>query len=278
MSVPQSAPKHPAAHAEHWATNRTSGLNVSYDRVDRRGFKHPDKNYFAKSIANVLKKLGIKKGDTVSIYLPMTWQSVTAILACSRIGAVHSVVLQALARNHSVVEFSIVDLGSSRRQVDLKCRSQNVPTKNTSSFSSIPAIKCRKRRDETIGGTERRQRYPTTAQLRFCRPKILFSFSTTSGSTGKQKGAVLTTGGYLLGAAMTVKDVRPIHVTRDQPSIRRHVNIMVVAISLINSSHHNRTVYGKVFSNLDGISIQCIGDPSTHTRSTNVVPETKLEY
>ncbi len=44
------------------------------------------------SVANVLKALGIKKGDTVSIYLPMTWQAVAAFLACARIGAVHSVV------------------------------------------------------------------------------------------------------------------------------------------------------------------------------------------
>lgn len=44
------------------------------------------------SIANVLKRLGVKKGDTVSVYLPMTWQAVAAFLACARIGAIHSVV------------------------------------------------------------------------------------------------------------------------------------------------------------------------------------------
>ena len=44
------------------------------------------------AIANVLKSLGVKKGDTVSIYLPMAWQAVAAFLACARIGAVHSVV------------------------------------------------------------------------------------------------------------------------------------------------------------------------------------------
>lgn len=43
-------------------------------------------------IANVLKSLGVKKGDTVSVYLPMTWHAVAAFLACARIGAVHSVV------------------------------------------------------------------------------------------------------------------------------------------------------------------------------------------
>ena len=44
------------------------------------------------SVANVLKSYGVKKGDTVSIYLPMTWQAVAALLACARIGAVHSAV------------------------------------------------------------------------------------------------------------------------------------------------------------------------------------------
>lgn len=43
-------------------------------------------------MANVLKSLGVKKGDTVSVYLPMHWQAVAAFLACARIGAVHSVV------------------------------------------------------------------------------------------------------------------------------------------------------------------------------------------
>lgn len=43
-------------------------------------------------VANVLRSFGIKKGDTVSIYLPMTWQAVAAFLACARVGAVHSVV------------------------------------------------------------------------------------------------------------------------------------------------------------------------------------------
>jgi acetyl-CoA synthetase len=44
------------------------------------------------SVANVLKSLGVKKGDTVSVYLPMTWHAVAAFLACARIGAIHSVV------------------------------------------------------------------------------------------------------------------------------------------------------------------------------------------
>ena len=89
------------------------GLNASYNCVDRWAFKNPDKTaiiYEADEpgegytvsygelfrevcrIANVLKEFGIRKGDTVSIYLPMTWHAAAAFLACARIGAVHSVV------------------------------------------------------------------------------------------------------------------------------------------------------------------------------------------
>jgi acetyl-CoA synthetase len=89
------------------------GLNASYNCVDRWAYKHPEKTaiiYEADEpgegylvsygdlfrevcrIANVLKDFGVKKGDTVSIYLPMTWHAAAAFLACARIGAVHSVV------------------------------------------------------------------------------------------------------------------------------------------------------------------------------------------
>src|SRR5882724_2335350 len=44
------------------------------------------------SVANILKSFGVKKGDIVSVYLPMTWQAVAAFLACARIGALHSVI------------------------------------------------------------------------------------------------------------------------------------------------------------------------------------------
>jgi acetyl-CoA synthetase len=44
------------------------------------------------SVANVLKGMGVKKGDTVTVYMPMTWQTVAIFFACARIGAIHSVV------------------------------------------------------------------------------------------------------------------------------------------------------------------------------------------
>ncbi|KAF7343189.1 Acetyl-coenzyme A synthetase [Mycena venus] len=90
------------------------GLNAAYNCVDRYAFSHPDRVaiiYEADepgtgasityaellrevcSLANVLSTtFGVKKGDTVSIYLPMTWHAAAAFLACARIGAIHSVV------------------------------------------------------------------------------------------------------------------------------------------------------------------------------------------
>ena len=64
------------------ADEPNEGCNITYAELLRE----------VCSVANVLKNLGVKKGDTVSIYLPMTWQAVAAFLACARIGAVHSVV------------------------------------------------------------------------------------------------------------------------------------------------------------------------------------------
>jgi acyl-coenzyme A synthetase/AMP-(fatty) acid ligase len=59
-----------------------SGSEISYAQLLRE----------VCSVANVLKSFGVKKGDTVSVYLPMTWHAVATFMACARIGAVHSVV------------------------------------------------------------------------------------------------------------------------------------------------------------------------------------------
>ena len=88
-------------------------LNASYNCVDRHAFRHPDRPaiiYEADEpghsvtltysellrqicrLAWVLRRMGVRKGDTVAIYLPMVAEAVIALLACTRIGAIHSVV------------------------------------------------------------------------------------------------------------------------------------------------------------------------------------------
>ncbi|KAF8508730.1 hypothetical protein BU17DRAFT_77923 [Hysterangium stoloniferum] len=221
------------------------GLNASYNCVDRWAFKNPDKTaiiYEADepgegriityaellrevcSIANVLKSFGVKKGDTVSIYLPMTWQAAAAFLACARIGAVHSVVFAG---------FSAESLRD--RVQDCKCRvvittdegrrgGKSIATKAIvdAALQSCPLVEhvlVLQRTGKTVPWTAGRDKWWHEEVLKvpnYCPPEIMSSEDPlfilyTSGSTGKPKGVVHTTGGYLLGAAITLKYVFDVH-------------------------------------------------------------------
>ncbi|KAF8179847.1 hypothetical protein BJ912DRAFT_981980 [Pholiota molesta] len=208
------------------------GLNASYNCVDRWAFKHPDKTaiiYEADepgegreitysellrevcSIANVLKSFGIKKGDTVSVYLPMTWQAVAAFLACARIGAVHSVV------------FAGFSAESLRDRVQ-DCKSRTIANKAIvdAALKECPLVEhvlVLQRTGNKVAWTEGRDKWWHEEILKvpnYCPPEIMASEDPlfilyTSGSTGKPKGVVHTTGGYLLCAALTVKYVFDVH-------------------------------------------------------------------
>ncbi|KIJ29948.1 hypothetical protein M422DRAFT_235032 [Sphaerobolus stellatus SS14] len=221
------------------------GLNASYNCVDRWAFKHPNKTAiiweadepgegqnitYAEllrevcSIANVLRSFGIKKGDTVSIYLPMTWHAVAAFLACARVGAVHSVVFAG---------FSAESLRD--RVQDCKCKvvitsdegkrgGKTIATKAIvdAALTECPLVEkvlVLQRTGNKVPWTEGRDKWWHEEILkvpRYCPPEIMSSEDPlfilyTSGSTGKPKGVVHTTGGYLLGAALTLKYVFDIH-------------------------------------------------------------------
>jgi len=220
-------------------------LNASYNCVDRWAFKHPNKTAIiyegdepdegreityaellreVSSVANVLKSFGVKKGDTVSIYLPMTWQAVAAFLACARIGAIHSVVFAG---------FSAESLRD--RVQDCRCRvlitsdegkrgGKTIATKAIvdAALKECPLVEhvlVLKRTGNPGPWTEGRDKWWHEEILKvpnYCPPEIMASEDPlfilyTSGSTGKPKGVVHTTGGYLLSAAMTVKYVFDVH-------------------------------------------------------------------
>jgi acetyl-CoA synthetase len=171
--------------------------------------------------ANVLKTLGVRKGDRVTIYLPMIPEAAYAMLACARIGAVHSVVFggfspDALAGRINDCDSRVVDhrrRGPARRQ-DHSAQGQCRP-----GARGLP------RRREGAGGREHRRAsrhegrrdvwwHEAAAGVEpFCDPEpmnaedplfILY----TSGSTGKPKGVLHTTGGYRLGLAHPRAHVR----------------------------------------------------------------------
>ncbi|MGB5063954.1 MAG: acetate--CoA ligase [Candidatus Competibacter sp.] len=174
--------------------------------------------------ANALKGLGVKKGDRVCIYMPMIPETAVAMLACTRIGAVHSIVFggfspDSLKDRIIDAECNVVitsDEGlRGGRQVPMKANAD----KALQSTPSVQKMVVVKRTGGNISWVEGRDVWyhdvMATASAD-CPPEhmdaedplfILY----TSGSTGKPKGVLHTTGGYLLHTAITHKYIFDYH-------------------------------------------------------------------
>ncbi|WFC41844.1 acetate--CoA ligase [Pseudoxanthomonas sp. SE1] len=169
-------------------------------------------------LANALRALGVQKGDRVTIYLPMIPDAAVAMLACARIGAIHSVVFGGFAPN-SIAD-RVADCGTKLiitadeglrggKKVPLKANvDAALKLPGTNSVETVLVVR------HTGGAVDMqmpRDRWfdaVVDAQPAECEPErmnaedplfILY----TSGSTGKPKGVLHTTGGYLLYAAYT---------------------------------------------------------------------------
>ncbi|MGR7922246.1 acetate--CoA ligase [Zobellella denitrificans] len=176
--------------------------------------------------ANVLKAQGVKKGDVVSIYMPMVVEAAVAMLACARIGAVHSVVFggfspDALASRIVDSRAKVVitaDEGlRGGRRVALKANVDEALT--NPKVDTVEKVIVYRRTGGNIAWHQHRDLWwheATQAARPDCPPEemnaedplfILY----TSGSTGTPKGVLHTTGGYLVYAAMTFKYVFDYH-------------------------------------------------------------------
>lgn len=165
--------------------------------------------YQVNKFANVLKDLGIKKGDRVTIYLPMVPELVIAMLACTRIGAIHSVVFsgfssQALVdrANDAKSKVIITSDGGVRRGklIELK----RVVDDAVGLVPSIENVIVLKRAGNEIKmGTKDKWWHELMATAKqYCQPEPVESTHPlyilyTSGTTGKPKGVMHGTGGYL---------------------------------------------------------------------------------
>ena len=167
-------------------------------------------------VANVLKSLGVKKGHTVVIYLPMVPELVIAMLACARIGAIHSVVFSGFSvdalrvRVLDTASQLVITADESRRGDKCIPLKQNVDAalKNGTLVQNVLVVK-KSGKTETWEVGRDHWLHALAAQADDACPVewmdaadplfILY----TSGSTGKPKGVVHATGGYLVYAALT---------------------------------------------------------------------------
>jgi acetyl-CoA synthetase len=218
-------------------------LNVSYNCLDRhlatkgnkaaliwqgepleesKTYTYQQLHYHVCKFANVLKKHGVKKGDRVTIYLPMIPELPMAMLACARIGAIHSVVFGGFSAE--ALRDRIIDCES---EVVITCdgyyrSGKTVQSKGNAdkAIEECPKVKnvfvvkrmgidipFKQGRDfwwhEEVGKADIA---PTCEPEKMDAEDVLFILY-TSGSTGKPKGVIHTTAGYLLFAAITLKYV-----------------------------------------------------------------------
>ncbi len=221
-------------------------LNASVSCLDRHAAAHPDRAAIiwesddpsvSRTItykelheqvcrfANGLRSLGAKKGDRITIYLPMVPEAAVAMLACARIGAVHSVVFggfspDSLANRLQDCESTLLitaDEGRrGGRKVPLKANADEA-LKSCPGVTTVVVVKVTGADVPMAAGRDHDYAALCAAAAPVCEPEpmgaedplfILY----TSGSTGKPKGVLHTTGGYLVWASYTheiVFDYRP---------------------------------------------------------------------
>ncbi|MEC3948319.1 acetate--CoA ligase [Sphingobium sp. HWE2-09] len=166
--------------------------------------------------ANVLKRLGAKKGDRITIYMPMIPEAAFALLACARIGAVHSVVFggfspEALAGRIEDCGSHIVVTADEGRRGGKRVPLKACVDEAADLCGLIEKILVVEATGTDVAMREGRDHFyaPLAAEVSVdCAPEPMAAEDPlfilyTSGSTGKPKGVVHTTGGYLLWAAMT---------------------------------------------------------------------------
>jgi acetyl-CoA synthetase len=176
--------------------------------------------------ASVLRGLGVRRGDRVAIYLPMVPEAAIAMLACSRIGAIHSVIFGGFSpdsirdrvNDQQAKVLVTADGGYRRGQIIPLKRNADKALEETPSIEHVVVVMRRPGSggDEAFAEMQEGRdhwwhRLMRNAPAR-CEPEVMDAEDIlyilyTSGTTGKPKGIVHTTGGYLTGVTATMRMV-----------------------------------------------------------------------
>ncbi len=212
-------------HVEAGHSDQTAIIWEGNNPEEDQAFTYGELLAEVQKFANVLKSIGVEKGDRVCLYMQMIPQLPVAMLACARIGAVHSVVFGAFSPdslrdriNDSACKVLIT------QDTGVRGTKQNIPMKTNADKAvaetpSIEHVVVVQRTGETVAMVNERDLWwheaMATAEAE-CKPEemdaedplfILY----TSGSTGKPKGVLHTSGGYLVYTSFTHENIFDYH-------------------------------------------------------------------
>ncbi len=212
----------------HVNTHRRNKVALLYvnERRDEKKVTYVELLREVNKMGNALTQLGIRKGDRVALYLPPCMEAIVSMLACARIGAVHSAIfagfsVSALKDRINEAEAKVLiaaDATYRRGQTTDLRRVFGEAVPQCPSIETTVVVT----RAETLVKEEEQEdnevSYTTLVggQPAECAPAVMDAEDTlyilyTSGSTGKPKGVVHTVGGYMVGTATTLQNVFDIH-------------------------------------------------------------------